>query len=177
MAKILAVNLRHVRAGLALALLAAALSACNDDIAGSTQRPAFVRTEIVRPRVRQTSVTLTGEVQARFRADLAFRVSGRVVERLVEIGAHVDAGQVLACLDPAEQKADLDAAAAAVTASESQLRVATATFERQKTLLSNGFTTRVAFDQAQEGSQNAVSPFSTCETKLMAEERRISGSS
>ena len=118
MAKILAVNLRHVGAGLALALLAPALSACNDDIAGSTQRPAFVRTEIVRPRVRQTSVTLTGEVQARFRADLAFRVSGRVVERLVEVGAHVDAGQVLARLDPAEQKADLDAAAAAVTASE-----------------------------------------------------------
>ena len=37
-----------------------------------------------------------------------------------------------------------------MTASESQLRVATATFERQRTLLSNGFTTRVVFDQAQE---------------------------
>ena len=153
MAKILAANLRRVGAGLALMLLAPALSACNDDIAGSTQRPAFVRTEIVRPRVRQTSVTLTGEVQARFRADLAFRVSGRVVERLVEVGAHVDAGQVLARLDPAEQKADVDAATAA--ASQSQLRVATATFERQKALLSNGFTTRVVFDQAQEGLQNA----------------------
>ena len=139
MAKILAVNLRRVGAGLALVLLAPALSACNDDIAGSTQRPAFVRTAIVRPRVRQTSVTLTGEVQARFRADLAFRVSGRVVERLVEVGAHVDAGQVLARLDPAEQKADLDAAAATMTASESQLRVATATFERQRTLLSQRF--------------------------------------
>ena len=79
MAKILAADLRRVGAGLALVLLAPALSACNDDIAGLTQRPAFVRTEIVRPRVRQTSVTLTGEVQARFRANLAFRVSGRVV--------------------------------------------------------------------------------------------------
>ena len=153
MANILAANLRRMGAGLALVLLAPALSACNDDIAGSTQRPAFVRTEIVRPRVRQTSVTLTGEVQARFRADLAFRVSGRVVERLVEVGAHADAGQVLARLDPAEQKADVDAATAA--ASQSQLRVATATFERQKALLSKGFTTRVVFDQAQEGLQSA----------------------
>ena len=82
MTKILAVTLKRASVGLALALLAPALSGCNDDSAGSTQRPAFVRTEIVRPRVRQTSVTLTGEVQARFRADLAFRVSGRVVERL-----------------------------------------------------------------------------------------------
>ena len=54
MAKILAADLRRVGAGLALVLLAPALSACNDDIAGLTQRPAFVRTEIVRPRVRQT---------------------------------------------------------------------------------------------------------------------------
>src|SRR5215469_8274946 len=155
MANTLAVTLKRVTARLALTLLAPALSACHDVSADSTQRPALVRTEIVRPRVRQTSVTLTGEVQARFRADLAFRVSGRVVERLVEVGAHVDAGQALARLDPAEQKADLDAAIAAVTASESQLRVATATFERQKTLLSNGFTTRVAFDQAQEELQSA----------------------
>ena len=166
MARILAVNLRHVGAGLALALLTPGLSACNDDIAGSTQRPAFVRTEIVRPRVRQTSVTLTGEVKARFRADLAFRVSGRVVERLVEVGAHIDAGQVLARLDPAEQKADLDAAAAAATASESQLRVAMATFERQKTLLSNGFTTRVAFDQAQEGLQSAEASLQDARAQL-----------
>ncbi len=66
MANILAVTLKRVSAGLALALLAPALSACHDDSAGSTQRPAFVRTEIVRPRVRQTSVTITGEVQAPF---------------------------------------------------------------------------------------------------------------
>ena len=42
-----------------------------------------------------------------------------------------------------------------MTACESQLRVATARFERQRTLLSNGFTTRVVFDQAQEGLQSA----------------------
>ena len=100
MANILAVTLKRVSAGLTLALLAPGLSACHDDSAGSTQRPAFVRTEIVRPRIRQTSVTLTGEVQARFSAELSFRVSGRVVERLVEVGAHVDAGEVLARLDP-----------------------------------------------------------------------------
>ena len=166
MAKTLATNLRHVGAGLAVALLAPALSACKDHTAVSTQRPSFVRTEIVRPQVRQASVTLTGEVQARFRAELAFRISGRVVARLVEVGAHVDAGQVSGRLDPAEQKADLDAATAAGTASEFQLRVARATFERQKTLLSNGFTTRVVFDQAQEGLQSAEASLQDAKAKL-----------
>jgi multidrug efflux pump subunit AcrA (membrane-fusion protein) len=141
------------RAGavLAVALAASLLSACNEQVAEPAGLPALVRTDIVQPKARQSSVTQTGEVQARYRAELAFRVSGRVIERLVEVGAHVESGQVLARLDPSEQKADLDAAAAAVEASQSQMRVAAATFQRQKTLLASGFTTRVAFDQAQEG--------------------------
>ena len=166
MAKIVAATLRHASAGLALTLVAPALIACNDGSAASAQRPAFVRTEIVRPQLRQASVTLTGEVQARFNAELGFRISGRVVGRSVDVGAHVERGQVLASLDPAEQQADLDAATAAVAASESQLRVATATFERQKALLANGFTTRVAFDQAQEGLQNAEASLQDAKAQL-----------
>ena len=121
--------------GLAVALVAIALSGCNDHAAAPVKRAAFVRTEIVQPRDGQASVTLTGEVQARFRADLSFRVSGRVLARYVDVGAHVEAGDVLARLDPAEQQADVDAATAAVLAAESQLRVAKATFERQKALI------------------------------------------
>jgi RND family efflux transporter MFP subunit len=141
--------------GIALALIAAALGGCDDHAAISPARAAFVRTEIVQPRDRQSSITLTGEVQARSRADLSFRVSGRVLARYVDVGTHVKAGEVLALLDPAEQEADVDAATAAVLAAESQLRVAKATFERQKTLIASGFTTRTTYDQAQEGLRTA----------------------
>ena len=136
--------LKGLCATLAIALLAAPLGACNDGSATAVQRDTFVRTDIVQPRARQRSVTLTGEVQARFRADLSFRVGGRVRERLVDVGAHVDAGEVLARLDAAEQQADFDAASAAVTAAQAQLRVARATFDRQSRLIAAGFTTRVA---------------------------------
>ena len=95
------------------------------------ERAALVHTEIVQPQDGQASLTLTGEVQARFRADLSFRVSGRVIARLVDVGAHVNAGDLLARLDPAEQQADFDAATAGVAAAEAQLRVAQATFDRQ----------------------------------------------
>ena len=98
---------------------------------------------IVQPQDCQGGLTLTGEVQARFRADLSFRVSGRVLARPVDVGAHVIAGDLLARLDPAEQQADFDAATAALAAAEAQLRVAQATFDRQSNLLSSGFTTRV----------------------------------
>jgi RND family efflux transporter MFP subunit len=157
---------RPTNAALALALLATTLGACNDRSAAPVERAVLVHTELVQPRGGQAAVTLTGEVQARFRADLSFRVSGRVLARLVDVGAHVNAGDLLARLDPAEQQADFDAATAGVAAAESQLRVAQATFDRQNQLLSSGFTTRVAYDQAQEQLQTAQSTLESAKAEL-----------
>jgi RND family efflux transporter MFP subunit len=158
--------LKGLCAAVTVPLVAAMLSACNDGSAAVVKPGMYVRTEIVRPRVRQGSVTLTGEVKARFSADLSFRVSGRVRERLIEIGAHVVPGTLLARLDATEQQADLDAAIAAVTAAEAQLRVAKATFDRQNTLIAGGFTTRVAFDQAQEGLRTAEGSLERAKAQL-----------
>ncbi len=145
---------------------AAMLAGCNDHAAASIERAALVRTEIVQPREGQATLTLTGEVQARFRADLSFRVSGRLLERRVEVGARVNAGDLLARLDPAEQQADLDAATAGMTAAEAQLRVAQATFDRQSQLISSGFTTRTAYDQAQEQLRTAQSTLASAKAEL-----------
>jgi RND family efflux transporter MFP subunit len=157
---------RPMRAALAVALLAMPLSACNDRAVTPVERAAFVHTEIVQSQDGQGGLTLTGEVQARFRADLSFRVSGRVFARLVDVGAHVNASDLLARLDPAEQQADFDAATAAVAAAEAQLRVAQATFDRQSNLLSSGFTTRVAYDQAQEQLRTAQSTLESAKAQL-----------
>ena len=157
--------LSRLNSAIAIALMTL-LSACDDNSAGSVKRAAFVRTEIVQQRDRQTSVTLTGEIQARSRADLSFRVSGRVLARLVDVGAHVNAGDVLARLDPAEQQADLDAATAAEVATESQLQVARTNFDRQNTLRAQRFTTQVAFDQAQEALRSAESSLETAKAQL-----------
>ena len=158
--------LRHMNAALAVALLATPLGACNDHSTNPVERAAFVRTEIVQPQDGQASLTLTGEVQARNRADLSFRVSGRVIARLVDVGTRVDGGDVLARLDPAEQQAELEAATAGVAAAESQLRVAQATFDRQTSLISSGFTTRVAYDQAQEQLRTAQSTLESAKAEL-----------
>ena len=151
---------------LAAVLVAIALSGCNDPAAAPNARAAIVRTEIVQPRDRQASVTLSGEVQARFRVDLSFRISGRVLARYVDVGARVQAGEVLAVLDPAEQQADVDATTAGVLAAESQLRVAKVTLERQKALIASGFTTRTVFDQAQEGLRTAEGVLETAKAAL-----------
>ena len=157
---------KPMRAALALALLATPLGACNDHSGVPVERAALVHIELVQLRHGRAAMTLTGEVQARFSADLSFRVSGRVLERLVDIGAHVDAGDLLARLDPAEQQADFDAATAGVAAAEAQLRVAQATFDRQSSLLSSGFTTRVTYDQAQEQLRTAQSTLESAKAEL-----------
>jgi len=157
---------RLMRGAVALALLATPLVACNDHSAAPVERAALVRIELVQPRDGQASMTLTGEVQARFSADLSFRVNGRVLARLVDVGAHVNAGDLLAQLDPAEQQADFEAATAGVAAAEAQLRVAQATFDRQSSLLANGFTTRVAYDQAQEQLRTAQSTLELAKAEL-----------
>ncbi|MCP3459570.1 efflux RND transporter periplasmic adaptor subunit [Bradyrhizobium sp. CCGUVB23] len=151
---------------MAVALVATALGGCNDHAAPTSSRAAIVRTAVVQPRERQASLTLTGEVQARFHADLSFRISGRVIARMVDVGAHVNAGEVLALIDPAEQQADVDAATAAVASAEAQLRVAKATFERQKALIASGFTTRTVYDQAQEGLRAAESELEAAKAQL-----------
>ena len=155
-----------VKTALAVVLLAIPLSGCNDRSTASGERAAFVRTEVVESRDGQAAVTLTGEVQARFSAQLSFRVSGRVLERFVDVGAHVNAGDLLARLDPAEQQADLDAATAGLAAAEAQLRVAQATFDRQNYLISSGFTTSTAYDQAKEGLRTAQSTLETAKSQL-----------
>jgi hypothetical protein len=50
MTKFGALQMLHASVALGLTLLAPVLSGCNDHSAASPQRPAFVRTEIVRPR-------------------------------------------------------------------------------------------------------------------------------
>jgi len=162
---VLTPQMKCLGAALGAALMAITLGGC-DDHAAVTKAAPFVRTEIVKPSDRHTSITLTGEVQARYRADLAFRVSGRVIARRVDIGAHVNAGDILALLDPAEQQAEADAAAATVAAAQAELRLAKATFDRQSYLISTGFTTRAAFDQAQEGLRTAQGSLDSAEAQL-----------
>jgi RND family efflux transporter MFP subunit len=129
--------------------LAVALAGCQQQAAAPQPPVAYVRIVEARAVPYNPVAALTGEVRARHQSDLAFRVPGRIVERLVDVGQEVAAGQSLARLDPQEQEADLEAALASVRAAEAQLRQAEATYERQRQLIAQGFTTRRDYDAAE----------------------------
>jgi RND family efflux transporter MFP subunit len=74
------------------------------------------------PGVGTTAVLdATGYVIARRQATVSSKISGKLAEVLIEEGVRVDAGQVLARLDDADAKAQLDLAQARLSAARSQL--------------------------------------------------------
>ncbi|MFD2184626.1 efflux RND transporter periplasmic adaptor subunit [Rhodoplanes azumiensis] len=128
--------------------------------------PLPVRAQEVRLLKDDQAFTLTGVVSARIQSDLSFRISGQITERLVDIGAHVDAGDVLARLDSKVQEADVAGAAAAVQAAAAKLRQVASVFERQKALLAQGFTTRRDYDQAEQAHRSAQAMLESATAQL-----------
>lgn len=92
------------------------------------------------------SSPFTGEIRARHEIDLAFRVGGKVIARLVDAGSEIKAGQPLARLDPADLQLSASAARAQLAAAESELATAQAERERYAGLLAKKFVSQGAFD-------------------------------
>jgi len=109
-----------------------------------------VRTVVVAPSDVATSLTLTGDIQARYLGDISFRIGGKIATRAVEVGQHVTADDVLSTLDTAEEDADVKNLGASLASADAALTQAKLTFGRQKTLLETGFTTRTSYDNAEQ---------------------------
>jgi membrane fusion protein, multidrug efflux system len=121
--------------------------------------PRGVRVMTVRVAPGIEERAFTGSVAARYETPLAFRVGGKIVERLVEVGSTVAAGQPLLRLDPTDFEAALRAAQANLSAAEAQKRQANSEEARQSRLLKQGWSTRAVYDRvlaASVASDDAV---------------------
>jgi RND family efflux transporter MFP subunit len=131
-----------------LATIALLLTACSK----GEDQPAVVRPVLVFEIGKGAGMeadVYAGEVRARVETDLAFRIGGKMVARLVDQGASVKAGQPLARLDPQDVKLAADAAHAQVNAADAEYRFAEAEMERYRSLLQKGFISQSAFDAKQ----------------------------
>ena len=147
-----------------LTLLAAALVACRSEQAPPAEaRPVGVVT--VAAGQFSDDVQLSGEVQAKKDVGLAFRIGGRVLERPVNVGDRVKAGQVIARLEPALEQNALTAAKAALEAARGEVSTARNTYERQERLMAQGFTTRPRYDQARRAQETAQAALENAEAQ------------
>jgi membrane fusion protein, multidrug efflux system len=121
----------------------ALLAACGPEAEPAPPEVRPVRVITIEERTGGDTVSLTGTVQAATTVNLAFRIDGRMTERLANVGDTVTPGELIARLDPANEEDALRAARADVDGAMGQLVEAQNNYERQRTLLRDGWTTRV----------------------------------
>ena len=160
-----------------LPLLAGAaliLAACHKkpEAAATEIRP--VRTVIAAPSESAETVVLTGHIASDNEASLGFRITGRVIERLVNVGDHVETGENLAKLDPQDELNALRSAQAALAAAQARLTEARDAFGRQRQLLAQGHTPRAVFDTAQKELQTAQAGLDDANARLSNQALRVS---
>jgi RND family efflux transporter MFP subunit len=142
----------HPIAVLALALFLAGCEGAAHPVAQverpvQVQRVAFAR--------EQSSRDFVGVVRARYETDLGFRVAGKIVTRVVNVGDRVQADDVVARLDPRDFKLQVESAEAELAAATSSLAQAAADEERYATLKSRGFAAVADFDRKKAARDEA----------------------
>ncbi|TVR98698.1 MAG: efflux RND transporter periplasmic adaptor subunit [Rhodospirillales bacterium] len=142
------------------------VAACEraEKIAEEPIRP--VRVVMVEKTEGGETVSLTGRVEAQDEVNLAFRVGGRMIERSVNVGDTVVAGQVVARLDPEAARNNLETARANLASAMAQLTRARNEFDRQASLLQGGWTTRARYDEAVEALQAAQAQADSAQAQL-----------
>jgi membrane fusion protein, multidrug efflux system len=140
----------HFITPLALGLLLA-LAACGDKSPppdANTQGPRLVKAIKVGAGGTADELRYSGEIRARVESPLGFRVGGKLVERLVDTGARVKAGQALARLDPTDMQ--LTAAQA-----EASRTLAAAELKRTQELRAKNFISQAALDAKESAAKAA----------------------
>ena len=126
---------------LAMAAASVLLTACSEPPAPAAKvKPVFVTTvtEAMSSQAFSQTRSFTSVVRARVETDLGFRTGGKVVDRLVEVGEVVKAGQALARLDPADYQLAVSAAAEQVQAASVDAQQAASDEARLRRLLADG---------------------------------------
>jgi RND family efflux transporter MFP subunit len=153
--------------------LTAALAACREDDAAEAPELRPVRTVIVQESASGETVTLSGTVESQVEVDLAFRIGGRLVERPVQVGDTVVAGQLIGRLDPTDEENALRAAEASRAAAGGQLSEARANFERQRQLFERDFVSQAGLERAEQQLISAQGAFDAAEAQVGIAQRRL----
>lgn len=157
---------RLLRSCVLAALPALALSACGRQAEDKEVQVRPVRTVTVEKREVGIPLVLTGRIESADEASLGFRIAGRMFERTVSVGDRVQAGQIVARLEPQNEMNALRSAQANLAAAQAQLVEASNRYERQAKLLSQGWTTRANYDQAEKTRQTARAQVDAAEAQV-----------
>src|SRR5829696_7251167 len=105
----------------------------------------------------------TGVIAARVESNLGFRVAGKIVERFVNVGQQVKAGQPLMRIDETDLRLALTAKRNAVAAACASFVQLEADERRYASLLNKGWVSRQRYEQAKAASDTAEAQLAAAE--------------
>jgi len=148
-----------------LCALPFALVACSEAAQPDPRTEAtLVRAAVVQP-ASSASRSFTGTVAARVQSDLGFRVSGKVLERLVDMGQTVKRGQPLMRIDPVDLKLAAHAQREAVAAARARAQQTADDEVRYRNLLGTGAVSASAHDQVKAAADAAKAQLNATEAQ------------
>jgi RND family efflux transporter MFP subunit len=112
----------------------------------------------------------TGTVGARVESNLGFRVAGKIVERLVNVGQQVKAGQPLMRIDETDLRLALTAKRNAVAAARASVVQLDADERRYAGLLNDGWATRQRYELAKAALDTAEAQFAAAQAEARVAE-------
>lgn len=142
-----------------------ALVACGE----KAQTDPRSSTPLVRAAIVQASTadsrSFTGTIAARVQSDLGFRVSGKVLERLVDAGQTVKRGQLLMRIDPVDLRLAANAQQEAVSAARARAQQTAQDEARYRELRGSGAISASAYDQVKAAADAAKAQLSAAEAQ------------
>lgn len=151
-------------------VLPLALAACG----AKTSNDPRTEAPLVRAVTVQQAATawraFSGVIAARVQSDLGFRVSGKVLERLVDAGQTVKRGQLLMRIDPVDLQLAARAQQDAVAAARARALQSAEDEARYRDLRGTGAVSASAYDQAKAAADTAKAQLSAAEAQAVVAE-------
>lgn len=156
---------RKLSSAVVISLFPLSFVACTEKapIDPRTQTP-LVKTVAVQ-QASDSSRSFTGIVAARIQSDLAFRVTGKVLERFVNAGQIVKRGQPLMRIDPIDLQLTANAQRETVLVAKARAHQTTEDEIRHRGLVEEGAISASAYDQIKAAADSANAQLKAAEAQ------------
>ena len=143
-------------------LFLAVLAGCGSEEVATENNP-LVKTKTISLRTGASEGNYPGAVKGRYETTMSFQVGGRILQRFVQAGDHVHAGDVLMTIDSRDVVQQAMQGEAQVAAAKAQLDLARSNLNRYRSLYAQEAISesvleqyQTSFDAAQAGYNQAV---------------------
>lgn len=156
-----------------LPILLMLLTSCTDEETKAEAHIKSVKTMIVENVDGNNTRIFSGVVQTANESDISFRVSGRIIDIMVERGDVVNKGDILAKLEQKDFVIALNAANAKFQSARSELTQARQENVRQQNLLKENYVSQAAAEKSIAAFQDAQSKVIVAETDVQTAEDNL----